>query len=148
MPKYRNKVRWNAFNMIMLYKIVINAWKKCNSCFHVLAEWEAGGLNIFPYLCSRFLSACSLCVFSHWQETWCTGSGCEWIVSPKRHLSSGCWGSPFAWAPCRATAGGRSGAARSSRGCWSPSVACERQRRAETDVEDTEEAVSEQDLCE
>lgn len=29
MPKYRNKIKWNAFNMIlyMLYKIVINAKK-------------------------------------------------------------------------------------------------------------------------
>lgn len=57
----------------------------------------------------------------------CAGSGCTERF-PRRRWSSGCLGNPFVWAPCPATAGGRWGAAQSSRGCWSLFVAWGRQQ--------------------
>lgn len=76
-----------------------------------------------------------------WSKDWCAGSGrMRRRRFPRRRWSSGCLGSPSVWAPCPATAGGRLGAARSSRGCWSLFVAwkghnqCRRWVKSQTSV--------------
>lgn len=99
-----------------------------------LVEWRrGGGLIIFlpGPLWSGLPAGCVL--LAEDKGLSCAGSGCMERF-PRRRWSSGCLGSPFVWAPCPATAGGHSGATRSSRGCWSLFVAWERHNKGRGSV--------------
>lgn len=88
--------------------------------------WEKGLLGMLLHWWSCFV--CRLCVCSNREEI-SEADRKEVEERVKRRWSSEYSGSPFAWAPCPATAGDRSGAARSSRGCWLPSVSWQSRTR-------------------